>query len=152
MTVVPGFTHAYSKKTDKEPSPQEVRSTMYLKEYMSDFGTLAAGMEILRFKEKNPDWAAIEITIKEMDQTLQKMKAADQMGNYKEFTDILDQNLQDVKKFGKAKDKKVFNAFDKLTDGCFKCHAAHRPSDFPLPPKQSPKMSEANTSLLFQQN
>jgi hypothetical protein len=150
MTFVAETGQAYSKKTDKEPGPEEVRSTMFLKQYMAEFGTLVAGMEILRFKEKKPDWAAIEITIQQMDQTIQKLKAADQAGNYKEFTDILDQNLQDVKKYGKAKDKRVFDSFDKLTDGCFKCHAAHRPSDFPLPPKQSPKISQGDQKLLFQ--
>jgi hypothetical protein len=150
VVCVPALIQAYSKKTDKAPGPEEVRSTMHLKEYMADFGTLVAGMEILQLKEKTPDWAAIETTLREMDQTLQKMKAADQAGNYKEFTDILDQNLQEVKKYGKAKNKRVFDAFNKLTEGCFKCHAAHRPSDFPLPPKQSPKISQGDRTLLFQ--
>jgi hypothetical protein len=117
---------------------------------MADFGTLVAGMEILRFKEKKPDWAAIDTTLKEMEQTLQKMRTADQTGNYKEFTDLLDQNLQEVKSYGLKRDKKVFDAFDKLTNSCFKCHAAHRPSDFPLPPQQNPKLSQGESRPLFQ--
>lgn len=129
---------AYSKKTTKELGPEEVRSTMVLKKYMSQFGTLVAGMEIMKIKEKKIDWPAIQITLAEMQKTLTEMRAADKAGNYREFTDILQRNLDMVKVYGQKKDPKVYDSFDQLTETCFKCHAAHRPSDFPLPSKEAP--------------
>lgn len=132
---------AYSKKTLDPLDQAGVRSTLMLKKYMSQFGSLVAGMEILRYKEQKPDWAAIEITIQEMDKTLKAMQKADAQGNYKEFTDALEKNLAEVNNYGKKKDKKVFESFDKLTNTCFKCHAAHRPSDFLIPKEKQPRIS-----------
>jgi len=133
---------SYSKKVKQDLSPAEVRSTMKLKKYMSSFGTLLAGMEIMKHKEKNPDWEVIAMTLTEMRQTLEAMKKADQAGNYREFTSALDKNLAEVEKYGKKKDKKVFDSFEKLTNTCFQCHAAHRPSDFLIPKKEEPRISQ----------
>jgi hypothetical protein len=139
--ILPLSLWAYSKKPPSEQSPQEVRSTMVLKEYMSHFGSLVAGMEIMKLKEKKPDWEAIQITIDEMDKTLKEMQAADAAGNYKEFTDVLEKNLTEVRSYGMKRNKKVYESFDKLTQTCFQCHAAHRPSDFLIPKQKDPRIS-----------
>jgi hypothetical protein len=141
--------YGYSKKPVTD-DPEAARSTLILKKYMSDFGTLVAGMEIMKYKDQKPDWEAIDITIQEMNRTLEAMKQADQAGNYREFTDILEKNLAEVKSYGKKRDKKVFDAFDKVTDACFKCHAAHRPSDFLVPKEKEPRISGEKSSRLFQ--
>jgi len=143
--------HAYSKKDSSSPTQAGVRSTMMLKKYMGQFGTLVAGMEIMRIKEKKADWEAIQITLNEMTQTLDAMKKADKDGNYKEFTEALEKNLNEVKVYGKKKDIKVYEAFDDLTNTCFKCHAAHRPTDFLIPKKDTPRIS-GSVSRLFQGN
>ena len=143
------LTQAYSKKVSKEPTLNEVRSTLALKKYMGEFGTLVAGMEIMRSKEKKPDWEAIEITLTQMNKTLQELKQADKAGNYKEFTGDLEKNLNIVQAYGKSKDKRVYEAFDQLTATCFKCHAAHRPSDFLIPKQKEPRISQVGFQPLF---
>ena len=153
LGTFPSEGGAYSKKLSKDPSPEEVRSTMALKKYMGEFGTLVAGMEIMRIKEsKKPDWEAIQITIEDMAATLKKMQAADKAGNYQAFTATLEENLKEVQAFGKKKDKRVFDSFDKLTQTCFKCHAAHRPSDFPIQKKKPPLISQQEPARLFNPN
>ncbi len=151
IILVPLSVGAYSTGTVDPDNTEQVRATMALKKYMGSFGTLVAGMEIMRAKEKKPDWEAIAITLQEMDKTLIEMQKADRSGNYKAFTSLLEANLAEVKKYGAKKDPKVYDAFDKLTDTCFKCHAAHRPSDFLIPKEKSPRMgSDKKTSYLFE--
>ncbi len=140
---------AYSTGNLNPSDPQQARSTLVLKKYMGQFGSLVAGMEILRLKEKQPDWEAIQLTLTEMNKTLQELKAADQQGNYKEFTQVLEKNLVEVQAYGKSKNPKIFNSFEKLTQTCFQCHAAHRPSDFWVPKEGDPKISKQSTSFLW---
>lgn len=151
LLIAPASSGAYSTGSVDPNNPEQVRSTMALKQYMGHFGTLVAGMEIMRAKEKKPDWDAIAITLKEMEKTLSEMQKADQAGNYKEFTSVLESNLAEVKKYGAKKDPKIYDAFDKLTNTCFNCHAAHRPSDFLIPKEKTPRMSDGQkTSYLFE--
>ncbi len=139
------FIHAYSQKPIENPSEAQVRSTMMLKKYMSHFGSLVAGMEILRYKEKNPDWEAIKITIEDMKKTLQQMKQLDPKGHYQEFTQVLHNNLKEVESWSQKKKKaETYEAFDKLTGTCFSCHAVHRPSDFLIPTPKNRKKEKVS--------
>ncbi|MDX1386122.1 MAG: hypothetical protein R3257_00935 [bacterium] len=132
---------AYSTSTVNSQDAGQARSTILLKKYMQQFGSLVAGMEILRSKEKTPDWEAIGLTLGQMEKTLKEMQAADQAQQYKQFTDVLEANLKEVKAYGQKKDKKVFDSFQNLTETCFKCHAQHRPSDFLIPKNKQPRIS-----------
>jgi cytochrome c556 len=132
---------AYSTSTVNGQDEAQFRSTILLKKYMQQFGSLVAGMEILRSKEKSPDWEAIGLTVGQLEKTLKEMQAADKAKNYKQFTDLLENNLQEVKAYGQKKDKRVFDSFEKLTETCFKCHAQHRPSDFLIPKEKQPRIS-----------
>jgi len=127
-----------------ESRPDTV-STKALKQYMSKFGALVAGLEILRTKEPKPDWAVIGISLKEMDTNLQQMLKTDKTGAYKNYTDALTEQMAELKKMNEKKDKRIYDGIDKLTDTCFKCHAAHRPGDF-LNPKADQKLSESQKS------
>lgn len=147
LLLQPAVLQAYSKTPPKEPSPEQGRHTLFLKKYMSDFGSLVAGMEILRIKEKKPDWEAINVTLRDMEDTIQRLQAADKNNEYKEFTDALYQNLKEVQAYGEKRDKKIYEAFDKLTNTCFKCHAAHRPSDFLVPKEKEPRVSRSSGML-----
>lgn len=109
------------------------RSTAALKKYMANFGSMMAGLEILRVKEKKPDWEAINLTLKEMSDTLAEMQKADAENAYKEYTDVLASGLVDLKKKASERNKGFFDSVDQLTDTCFKCHAAHRPGDYLVP-------------------
>lgn len=113
-----------------------------LKPYMSKFGTLVAGLEILKLKEKKPDWESIDQTLTEMNKIVSEMQKADTLNAYKEYTDLLSSSLADIQKMSQKRDKHIYDAFDKLTNTCFQCHAAHRPSDF-LNPKKNQKISES---------
>ena len=42
-------------------NPEVIKS---LKKYMQRFGSLVAGLEILRVKENEPDWEAIDLSVK----------------------------------------------------------------------------------------
>ncbi len=119
------------------------RSTAELKKYMSNFGSMMAGLEIIRLKEKKPDWEVINLTLEEMSKTLKEMQQADSENAYKEYTDALAAGLVDLKEKGARKDKKFYDSLDKLSDSCFKCHAAHRPSDFPIPNKEKRAFQES---------
>ena len=116
---------------DKLPA----ESTRSLKKYMANFGSMIAGLEIMKLKEKKPDWDAINITLQEMSSTLSEMQQADTTNAYKEYTDVLAAGLVDLKAQSKIRDKKIFEGIDKLSNTCFQCHAAHRPADFILPKK-----------------
>jgi len=102
---------------------------------MANFGSMIAGLEIMKLKEKKPDWDAINITLQEMSSTLSEMQQADTTNAYKEYTDVLAAGLVDLKAQSKIRDKKIFEGIDKLSNTCFQCHAAHRPADFILPKK-----------------
>lgn len=123
-------------KTDIPPTASHA-----LKKYMSKFGTLVAGLEILKLKEKKPDWASIDYTLSEMNKTLSEMQKADSSNAYKEYTDLLATSLADIKKLSEKRDKAIYDSFDKLSNTCFQCHAAHRPSDF-LKPKKNQQYTE----------
>jgi hypothetical protein len=144
----PALLLAYSQPAKKNPTPEQARHTTYLKKYMSDFGSLVAGMEILQIKEKKPDWEAINVTLRDMEDSLYRMRMADQEGEYKAFTDVLYENLREVQAYGQKKDKKIYEAFEKMTQTCFQCHAQHRPRDY-LVPKD--KVSQAGEGWLFRQ-
>ncbi len=124
-------------KGDVAPS-----ATHPLKKYMAKFGTLVAGLEILKIKEKKPDWASIDYTLNEMNKILKEMQDVDTTNAYKEYTDLLANSLADIKKLSDKKDIHIYDAFDKLSNTCFQCHAAHRPADF-LKPKKNQQLSES---------
>jgi hypothetical protein len=111
------------------------RSTATLKKYMSNFGAMMAGLEIMRLKEKKPDWEVINLTLKEMSSTLEEMQRADAENAYKEYTDVLASGLTDLKQKASTQNKKFYDSLDKMSDTCFKCHAAHRPGDYLTPGK-----------------
>ena len=118
-------------------TPQDSETTNSLKQLMAKFGTLMAGVEILRSKEKNPDWPSIDLSIKEMSDALAQMKQADKTQSYKKYTDMLTLGLEDLKIKSKKRDKNIYAGFDDLIHTCFQCHAMHRPTDF-MHPKTRP--------------
>lgn len=135
LTAVCSQVWAYPTAPMDEQNPPRTRSTYNLKQYMSKFGAMLAGLEILKIKEKKPDWDAINITLQEMSSNLAEMQKADVDSRYKEYTDVLAAGLVDLKAQSKIRDKKIFDGIDKLAQTCFQCHAAHRPADFILPKK-----------------
>lgn len=122
--------------------PPATRSTISLKQYMSKFGSMLAGLEIIQLKEKKPDWAAIDISVKELSETLAEMQKADKDSAYKEFTDVLAAGMVELKDKAAKRDKTFFRSLDKISESCFKCHAAHRPGDYLIPEKGSDKLSK----------
>ncbi len=97
---------------------------------MYKFGSLVAGLEMLRVKEEEPDWEAIGTTLKEMTESVSTMQTADTSKAYQKYTDELSAQLKILTKLNNKKDKKIYNGFDTLTQTCFQCHACHRPTDF----------------------
>lgn len=120
----------------------QTRSTANLKQYMSKFGSMLAGLEIIQLKEKKPDWPAIDISVKELSDTLSELQQADKDNAYKEYTDVLAAGLVELKEKAAKRDKKFFRSLDKISESCFKCHAAHRPGDYLIPEKGSDKLSQ----------
>ena len=108
-------------------NPEVIKS---LKKYMQRFGSLVAGLEILRVKENEPDWEAIDLSIKDIESTISEMQKLDKDEVYKQYTGAVAVQIAELKKLSKKKDKKIYDGFDKLTNACFQCHAAHRPADF----------------------
>jgi len=120
-----------AQAADPVGHPQTVtRSTANLKPFMAKFGSMIASLEIIKLKEKKPDWEAIDISVKEMSQTLTDLQKADQDKAYQEYTDVLAAGMVELKEKSAKRDKSFFNSLDKMTDSCFKCHAAHRPGDY----------------------
>ena len=119
------------------------RPTADLKKYMANFGTMLSSLEIIRLKEKKPDWEAIDIAVQDMNKNLAAMQKADQKNAYKEFTDVLAAGLVELSEKSKKRDPAFFSSLDKLSETCFKCHAAHRPGDY-FVPKGDPKLSTEN--------
>lgn len=116
---------------------QDAETTTSLKQLMAKLGTIMAGLEILKSKEKNPDWPSIDLSIKEMSDVLAQMKQADKTQSYKTYTDMLSAGLNDLKIKSEKKDKNIYAGFDDLIHTCFQCHAMHRPTDF-IHPKTRP--------------
>lgn len=119
------------------------RSTLALKIYMKDFGGFISDLEIMRLKEKKPDWSVIQNSLDNMAKTLAEMKAADVEKKYQQFTGLLTDRVSEMKAYAKKKDKKKFyESFDQMTNTCFSCHAVHRPSDFLVPKGDHPRVSK----------
>ncbi len=118
-----------------DPAALTSENTRALKKDMSKFGSLLAGLEIIKLKEKKPDWDAINLTLQEMSSTLSEMQNADTNNVYKEYTDVLTSGLLDLKQKAQKRDQTIFDGIDQLSNTCFKCHAAHRPADIILPKK-----------------
>ncbi|MFO1462778.1 MAG: hypothetical protein U1F66_03305 [bacterium] len=142
-----GATSALAK--DKEPvghPTPATRSTASLKQYMSKFGSMLASLEIIQLKEKKPDWPAIDIAVQELSNTLAQLQKADQDNAYKEFTDVLAAGLVELKAKSAKRDKTFFRSLDKISESCFKCHAAHRPGDYLIPKDDKDLLSKENSA------
>ena len=122
-----------AKQLPPHPSQPATAATPSLKQYMSTFGTMLAGLEIMKIHEKNVDWEAVDLSVREMSQSLDAMQKADTQNRYKEYTDILAAGMIDLKEKSAKRDKGFFKAVDQVSETCFKCHAAHRPGDYLVP-------------------
>jgi hypothetical protein len=120
-------------------APVDPQTTIALKQYMSKFGILMAGIEIQKIKEKQLDWALIDSTLTEMTKSLNEMQLADKNNIYKAYTELLSAQLTELKKQSQEKSKNIYEGFGKLSHTCFSCHAAHRPADFLTPKNKSIK-------------
>lgn len=121
----------------QESSPQLIESIQYLREYMSRFGTTVAGLEIMRSKDETIDWQIIKSEVAELNKALHAMKKSDKTKKYSPFLNELSIRLQEVTQKAKKKDPSFYDSFDKMTESCFACHAAHRPADFLKPSKSN---------------
>lgn len=118
-----------------------ILSTGYLKQFMAKFGTLVAGLEIMRAKDEKPDWKAIEWTVNEMKKNWKEtQKATSSVEAYQGYLQVLSLHIEALDKKTKKKDKGIYDAVDAMTESCFQCHTAHRPADF-LVPKNNQKIS-----------
>ncbi|HEX5033213.1 MAG TPA: hypothetical protein VFW62_01920 [bacterium] len=122
-----------AKPLPPHPVQPATAATPSLKHYMATFGTMLAGLEIMKVHEKNVDWEAVDLSVQEMSQTLDAMQKADSQNRYKEYTDILAAGMIDLKAKSAKRDKGFFKAVDQVSETCFKCHAAHRPGDYLVP-------------------
>ena len=113
-----------------------------LKPYMTKFGTMFAGLELMYLKEKKIDWEVVNQSIDEMSKALSELQANDSEGRFKDYTSELSLIMKDLQSLAKKKSRKFFPALDKLDETCFKCHAVNRPSDFPVL-KKSDQISQA---------
>ncbi len=103
-----------------DPAALTSENTRALKKDMSKFGSLLAGLEIIKLKEKKPDWDAINLTLQEMSSTLSEMQNADTSNAYKEYTDVLASGLVDLREKAQQRDKTIFDGIDQLSNTCFK--------------------------------
>lgn len=103
-----------------------------LKTFMSKFGTWFASLELMYIKEKQTDWEVVDLTVKEMQTNLENLKAADTQGKYQVYTTELSSIFMELEAKARKRNKQFFKTLDKLDMACFKCHAANRPSDFPV--------------------
>ncbi len=110
-----------------------------LKTFMSKFGTWFASLELMYVKEKQTDWEVVDLTVKEMQTNLANLIAADTQGKYQVYTSELSMIFTELEAKAKKRNKQFFKTLDKLDMACFKCHAANRPSDFPV--KQNNQIS-----------
>jgi cytochrome c556 len=125
-----------AKSLPAHPIQPATAATPSLKQYMATFGTMLAGLEIIKVQEKNIDWEVVDLSVREMSQTLDAMQKADSQNRYREYTDILAAGMIELKEKSAKKDKGFFKALDKVSESCFKCHAAHRPGDYLIPKDQ----------------
>lgn len=102
------------------------KTTAALKEFMLRFGSEAISLEILRSKEKRPDWDAIGESVTEMESVVSQMQKADAKGDYKSFTDTLATYVAQMKGHTHKHSRKVFKVYNELTETCMLCHATHR--------------------------
>jgi len=140
MAIILSFSLMQSPEIFAEHGEAATRSTANLKPYMAKFGTMLAGLEIIQLKEKKPDWPAIQLSVQQMDQTLKELQRADATNAYKEYTDNLEAGLAELKIKSQKKDITFFDSLNKISDSCFRCHAAHRPGDYYFP-KDKNRMS-----------
>lgn len=124
------LTSAPFLQAGEPQTPASKKVTLALKQYMAQFGTMAAGIELMREKDKKPDWSIIQSSLESMQKTLEQMKAADTQKNYVEFTSVLDRQMGLLEVAAKQKNKKFYSSFDELLDTCFNCHKSHRPDNF----------------------
>src|SRR5262245_20265068 len=89
-----GLVSLQAGKMSGPPPDGQVLQT--LKKTMQQFGTLVAGLEIMRAKEPKPDWPVVAKTLKEMDAALKTMQQADTAATYKKFTDQLGERLEEL--------------------------------------------------------
>ena len=122
-----------AKSLPPHPAQPASAATPSLKQYMATFGTMLAGLEILKVHEKNVDWEVVDLSIKEMSQALDAMQKADSQNRYREYTDILAAGMVELKQKSAKRDKSFFKSLDQVSESCFKCHAAHRPGDYLIP-------------------
>jgi hypothetical protein len=125
-----------AKSLPPHPIQPATAATPSLKQYMATFGTMLAGLEIMKVHEKSVDWEAVDLSVREMSQALDAMQKADSQNRYKEYTDILAAGMVDLRAKSSKRDKSFFKAVDKVSEACFKCHAAHRPGDYLVPQGQ----------------
>lgn len=130
VLIVNGSARAFSGAEGSIPDMETLRA---LKSFMSRFGVMVAGIELARAKEKTMDWEAIQISVEDMNQIFKELKGADKQRLYKPYFDELAVRLKEVSAKARKKDAAFYESFDKLTDTCFRCHAAHRPNDFLMP-------------------
>ena len=119
----------HAKSLAPHPAQAATAATPQLKQYMASFGTMFAGLEIMK-SEKKVDWEAVAISVQEMSQALDAMQKADSQNRYREYTDILAAGLVDLREKSEKKDKGFFKSADKVSETCFKCHAANRPGEY----------------------
>ncbi len=125
-----------AKSLPPHPASSATAATPSLKQYMATFGTMLAGLEIMKVQEKTIDWEVVDLSLREMTQTLDAMRKADTQNRYREYTDILAAGMIDLQEKSAKRDKKFFKSLDKVSESCFKCHAAHRPGDYLVPKDQ----------------
>lgn len=125
-----------AKSLPPHPASAATAATPSLKQYMATFGTMMAGLEILKVQDRNVDWEVVDLSLREMSQTLDAMQKADSANRYREYTDILAAGMVELKEKSAKHDKNFFKALDKVSESCFKCHAAHRPGDYLVPQNQ----------------
>lgn len=122
----------YGKTLPPHPAQAATAATPELKQYMASFGTMFAGLEIMK-SEKKVDWQAIDLSIKEMSQALDAMQKADSQNRYRQYTDILAAGMIDLREKSAKKDKSFFKSLNQVSETCFRCHAANRPVDYLVP-------------------
>ncbi len=130
LTLFCVSTAGFAGAPESVSNLHSIKTNKDLKKYMYHFGTLVAGLEISRIKEKTPDWESIEVTLKEMNDVLINLQKADTDNIYKSYTDTLTTRLAEIQALNRNKNPKIYKSFDRLTQSCFQCHAIHRPVDF----------------------
>ncbi|MCB1214575.1 MAG: hypothetical protein KDK66_03770 [Deltaproteobacteria bacterium] len=104
-----------------------------LRGYMGKLGGLFASVQIDESALKSGegvDWDTLGIAFKEMEDTLKEIRSIKEFKNYDAFFGQLESDLRTVKGYQIKKNPKVFDAFNKMTNTCFSCHALYRPENF----------------------